>query len=819
MSAQIILLIAVIPLTGICFISLKSRYNNSVLFQKKKLMYLVYLICIIPPVLMLWCGFTTIKNNLPVYLEIQKYEIPSSVDTFFIGKDPDKCRVILNDPAADRVHARITRHNNKWFMQNMSSFRRIQVYPGAREIQSSVLNIKDEFSVNGHTFIVKDLRYMRALGWIKIEVEEKLKTKTTNKTIVATNFFKKPVKIGPEFSNNWFRSPIIPLNDSNNKTAAIIKYKNGKFILSYVSSSHRTKNIISINSKLLSERNIELDVNQGTIFCMGRTVYQIKLNDKFSTLCIRPLNQKPRIILDKINETKLVKKYTRPYAASVMDIPFSIDVYADLKISNNTISINNKTYHAGEIISLSNAIGDSIVMKYVHAKELSIFDMNQSAVPGSVLIIVSICWFMLLCGINVFTGTMNIRNIYIYYFLFCMFVLSALISCRIAAFDPLQTKWPSELSYFLITASLFFLIITNFRWLRWPFLRFKYSYFETKYIIQKPVDFENFFLEKVFSLKGIDIYPSTIIGAIVVFLFGIQLTIGDELGVIIPVIGLFQPVFLCEILIVFVVAFWTQRNIEAGKTVFGEAMSSKLMIFLLINRDLLVFSLCFVVLPLYVLRDFSPFLIFSSIILASFCIRPTISVNFRYAVIFTALLFVLIIINFPEIMGSTLESRILVWKNPWIKTEMGFQFIKNLWILKGVGFFGNGLGLTDISVHFPALYRDFMTSLFISDFGQSGLLLLSLIWIIYLGTLFLHSQSDIHEFKNKDNKKFIKSIILWLTFLFMFHTWFIIGSNLGFFPVMGIPLPFLARGYSCLLFLCILGMGICTVCVDELYRK
>jgi len=59
----------------------------------------------------------------------------------------------------------------------------------------------------------------------------------------------------------------------------------------------------------------------------------------------------------------------------------------------------------------------------------------------------------------------------------------------------------------------------------------------------------------------------------------------------------------------------------------------------------------------------------------------------------------------------------------------------------------------------------------------------------------------------------------WLAFLFMIHTWFIMGSNLGLFPVMGIPLPFLARGFSCLFFLCFLGMALCIICTDQIKRS
>jgi len=809
-----ILLIAIIPFLIICYLSVKGTHHKQI---SQKHIFSIFIATCIPLMLMLWMGFYTLKQTIPPYLEIVQYEMTDQ--EFFMGKHPKKCQLILTDPAADDVHALLSKEKDQWTIQNLSSYRRIQVGHNYEEVHSVELKQGDTFTINNRKFLVQQQTSVNFLGWHKITVVPQTKHMHKNIPITATSLFHNPIKIGPKSSDNWISSPVIPVSEIGNQKAAAIIFKDGRMYLKYAKTSGKRRYQVFHNGVLLSRNKKVIDSVNGTTICLGRTCYRIKAADplKDQRMIVQPLTHRPRIYLKNITQTHLVLMGDRPFAQAVMDIPFSLDQPTQLSMDKQhvlTIGHQN-SYRAGERIYLKNESGNGLVLRYVDPIHMSIVSFDQTPIPGSLHVILSILLMILLFSMNALTQPLHMKTLFLYYFLLLMSVTGALIACRMGAFAPKHAQWAIDYSSYLILSSIVFLVLTNLKWLRWPLLRLEHSVYKVQQLIHKPIDFHGFFSKQLGRIWNIDFYPSTCIGLVVIILFLVQLGFGSELGIALPFLGLFQPVFLCEILIVLVIAFWTQRNIEADQKRMGESLTDKNYFFVLMNRDLLVFSSCFVVLPLYVLRDFSPFLIFSTIILVSFSIRPTIHIRLRYLLLCITIILAFLMIIFPDYLGHTLASRIQVWKNPWIKTEKGFQFIQNLWLLKGIGFWGNGLGGTDISIHFPALHRDFMVSLFMGDFGVSGLILLMLTWTAFLLTLFYHSQ--VHFSLQNENKQFIQMIVFWMAFLLMLHTWFIIGSNLGLFPVMGIPLPFLASGFNCLLFLGFIGVGLCTLCIDHLY--
>ena len=807
----LLLCIAAIPLYIMCGLSVWNSNNQSI----KKFVLVSYILACLPLVIVLWMGFGILKQTLPPYLEIIHYEIAQ--DTVYIGRHPEKCQVVVTDPAADSVHIRCDRHKNQWIAQNLSSYRRVQVGSHYTQIHSAILKTGDTFSVNSHHFKLHQIK-VKPLGWFQLTFYPHHTNQFEKKPIIVTTMLNQAIKIGPTQTKKWVTSPIIPIPEINQCVAKIV-IKNEQLHLTYAYTSGKRQYHIYHNNLLLTRKTIPINLKKGESICFGRTCYRADFltSSKNSPIRLQPLTYRPRIYLNNMPESSLVQKGERPYGCSVMDIPFALDQPIHFSLNNHVLTLDDQSYSAGDFIRISNDTGNALVLRYVDPINMSVISFSESPIPGSLWITIAILCMMLMLMINIWTGQIQNKSLFIYYFLLCMCVLGALIACRMASFDPKHGRWPIEFAKYLFVANGLFLFLTNLQWLRWPYLRLKHSVYQVSRIISHPLDFNSFFSKKIFNLFQIPVYPSTAIGMLVVVLFLLQLFVGSELGIVLPFIGLFHPVFLCEILIVLVIAFWTQRNLEAGQQGMGDALAAKGNIYLLINRDILVFATCFIVLPLYVLRDFSPFLIFSTIILVSFSIRPTIPIQLRSFVLLMAFIMTMLMILFPHYLGRTLASRIDVWKNPWLKTEQGFQFIQNLWMLKGVGFWGNGFGGTDVSIHFPALHRDFMVSLFIGDFGTFGLIMLIAIWCAFLITIITHSQKAYYH--HNDNTQFIKMILFWLGFLFLLHTWFIVGSNLGLFPVMGIPLPFLARGFSCLIFLGFMGVGLCALCVNSMIEK
>jgi cell division protein FtsW (lipid II flippase) len=807
-----LLSITAVPLFIICWLSVRHQNNE----HKKNTILSIYAIACLPLIIVLWMGFGILKQTIPPYLEIIRYEI--NQDSIFMGKHSDKCQVIVTDPAADDVHVLCNRNENQWIVQNLSSYRRVQVGKHYTQIHSAVLKPGDTFSVNNHRFKLHNIKVSKPLGWYQLTFYPHQTNQFEKKPLVVSTVFNQAIQIGPTQSKRWLTSPIIPIPEINQCVAKIV-FKNNLPYLTYAYTSGKRQYHIYHNNDLLTRKTISMNLAEGETICFGRICYGAGLlsSDKASPVIIQPLTYRPRIYINDMPESWLVKKGERPYAQSVIDIPFALDQPVHFSLNNQILTVGDQSYAGGEMIRLTNQSGNALVLRYVDPTNMSVISFTESPVPGSLWIIIAILCMMVMLMLNIWTGQIQIKSLFIYYFLLCMCVLGALIACRMASFVPKHGRWPIEFAKYLFIANVIFLTLTNLQWLRWPYLRLTHSVYQVNRLIHHSLDFNGFFSKKLFHLFHIPVYPSTCIGTMVVFLFLLQLFVGSELGIVLPFVGLFQPVFLCEILIVLVIAFWTQRNLEAGQQGMGDALATKGNIYILMNRDILIFATCFIVLPLYVLRDFSPFLIFSTIILVSFCIRPTIPIQLRSVVLLMAFVTTILMILFPHYLGRTLASRINVWINPWLKTEQGFQFIQNLWMLKGVGFWGNGFGGTEVAIHFPALHRDFMVSLFIGDFGTFGLLMLIAIWSAFLLTIFIHSQ--VAYYHQNDNIQFIKMILFWLSFLFLLHTWFIIGSNLGLFPVMGIPLPFLARGFSCLIFLGFVGVGLCALCVNSLVAK
>ncbi|MEG2351246.1 MAG: FtsW/RodA/SpoVE family cell cycle protein [Bacilli bacterium] len=137
-------------------------------------------------------------------------------------------------------------------------------------------------------------------------------------------------------------------------------------------------------------------------------------------------------------------------------------------------------------------------------------------------------------------------------------------------------------------------------------------------------------------------------------------------------------------------------------------------------------------------------------------------------------------------------DRLLDWS-----TQNGMQLINASAAIKAAGLFGFGYGNTPI--YFPEPHTDFIFSVFSSNFGLAGSLLLIGI-IIYFDLVLINIA--IKE-KNKENKYIISGFVAML----MYQQVQNVAMNIGLLPITGITLPFISYGGSSLLsYMIIIGI-------------
>ena len=184
----------------------------------------------------------------------------------------------------------------------------------------------------------------------------------------------------------------------------------------------------------------------------------------------------------------------------------------------------------------------------------------------------------------------------------------------------------------------------------------------------------------------------------------------------------------------------------------------------------------------------------------------------RYIISFLIILTIAIIIFtylyffkealFLNIVGENIFyriHRILDWKN-----GTGFQLENSLTSVITSGLLGHGFNKTP--VYFPESGTDFIFSVFSSNFGLIG----SLILFILITLFDLHLIDISKDCKNLTNK----FIIISTSAMFIFGQIQNISMTLGLLPIMGIPLPFISYGGSSLLSYMIL-IGIILNIYDE----
>ena len=156
----------------------------------------------------------------------------------------------------------------------------------------------------------------------------------------------------------------------------------------------------------------------------------------------------------------------------------------------------------------------------------------------------------------------------------------------------------------------------------------------------------------------------------------------------------------------------------------------------------------------------------------------------------------LIVIGVVVAFGSSYRrDRLMVFMNPWNDGEggfgTGFQLIHSLYALSGGGLFGVGLG----NSHEKYLYltqadTDFIFAIIGEELGLVGAAV-----VIALFLLFLYAGTRIAQ-SSPDN--FGTMVAGGCTIMIAFQAFLNIAMVIGWFPVVGKPLPFISSGGSSL---------------------
>jgi rod shape determining protein RodA len=129
-------------------------------------------------------------------------------------------------------------------------------------------------------------------------------------------------------------------------------------------------------------------------------------------------------------------------------------------------------------------------------------------------------------------------------------------------------------------------------------------------------------------------------------------------------------------------------------------------------------------------------------------------------------------------------NRLLDWR-----TGSGMQLTNALTAISSAGIFGFGFNHTPI--YFPEAHTDFIFSVYASNFGLIGSILLL--------TLLIYFDLRLVNIAVKSNININKYIMAGILGMLLYQQIQSIGMNLGLLPITGITLPFISYGGSSLL--------------------
>lgn len=135
--------------------------------------------------------------------------------------------------------------------------------------------------------------------------------------------------------------------------------------------------------------------------------------------------------------------------------------------------------------------------------------------------------------------------------------------------------------------------------------------------------------------------------------------------------------------------------------------------------------------------------------------------------------------------------RVQAWLNPWLYSSTGaYQIIQSTLAMAAGGILGGGVGLGSPNI-VPIAHSDFIFSTIAEETGLVGSLALILLLALFMLRCFAIARNAATHFQ--------RYLAAGLTVMLTFQSILIIGGNIRFFPITGVPLPFLSYGGSSLL--------------------
>lgn len=316
--------------------------------------------------------------------------------------------------------------------------------------------------------------------------------------------------------------------------------------------------------------------------------------------------------------------------------------------------------------------------------------------------------------------------------------------------------------------------------------------------------------------------PSTLLQTLLVFFTGgvlaTQLLIGDEAG-----LGIFQPVELSKtVLIILIGIAFAHRMAFLGKdTSYNTRQITQLWLSYLVTA--LLFCGVFAIISLF-LNDYSPVILLGFLGIGSLTAYGLTAWKgiYRWLTLTFPILAIYMVGNADTLQKTIFHSilpqveRLEVWADPLRHPHSGYQFNTAQEFIQQGGWTGRYLGeaLKDIPLlngninSLPAVQDDFMASFALYQLGPLFTLPLVITQCLFVAALIIAATKIELRFTDRgiEYSTVGKSIYFMLcsaAALFVGHFIVSWGTNLGFLPVMGQPMPFMSSAGSHLLLFCI----------------
>ena len=301
-----------------------------------------------------------------------------------------------------------------------------------------------------------------------------------------------------------------------------------------------------------------------------------------------------------------------------------------------------------------------------------------------------------------------------------------------------------------------------------------------------------FFIDKAYYF-----YAAGIISLALLLIFGSEIN-GSKCWFQIPGIGSIQPSEFMKIILVLTLSkTYKEFNKKHPLKSFKD------------DLNIILLTLLITAIP-SILTFLQPdtgmvmiYFLIATIMLFTVGIRKTFFiVGITITIIFISV-FLYFFFNYQDIFINVLGTkffyridRLLDWSN-----QSGMQLTNALAAIKAAGL--TGFGIAQTPIYFPEPHTDFIFSIFASNFGLIGCIILIIIIIIF--------DLSIININEVTTKKEYKYTIIGFAIILIYQQIQNIGMNIGLLPIMGITLPFISYGGSSLLsYMVIIGivMGI-----------